>query len=376
AIDGKVITGATYRTSGGNGSWSDAGLFIAQPDGTSMVRFPTDGSPLSLTASDTQIERASVGDLDLSYGAVRSGGQLTLASGVTAPPSPPELTTGWKLEAKLPRPDEQSMDWTGLAVWNGLYVRGVNVPGSAGDPYDRIELYNPDGTLNRSISIDLNPRAGVAVIGDVVYTIGPDHVAANAGKQWCHGFDLNTGTRVSRWEFTRFYDKGQKKLAVGSDGTNLLVAGVTPRTNLYVFRFNPATGAQVGSEMMTPFDVGYAPDIHGVATDGGRIYVSPRVQAREYTVSGSTLTKTAGFAWDNPNGNSGGFTFANGAPLVVDSGAVYEGSVSASDYTREMCFAWYDGTHETTASPVATIDVRARETVTVSLPVRAGLQKY
>src|SRR5699024_10170912 len=44
--------------------------------------------------------------------------------------------------------------------------------------------------------------------------------------------------------------------------------------------------------------------------------------------------------------------------------------------TREMCFAWYDGTHETTASPVATIDVRARETVTVSLPVRAGLQKY
>src|SRR5699024_10587663 len=187
AIDGKVITGATYRTSGGNGSWSDDGLFIAKPDGTSMVRFPTDGSPLSLTASDTQIERASIGELDVVDGAIRSGGQLTLASGVTAPASPPELTTGWKLEAKLPRPDEQSMDWTGLAVWNGLYVRGVNVPGSAGDPYDRIELYNPDGTLNRSISIDLNPRAGVAVIGDVVYTIGPDHVAANAGKQWCHG---------------------------------------------------------------------------------------------------------------------------------------------------------------------------------------------
>src|SRR5699024_6157688 len=63
AIDGKVITGATYRTSGGNGSWSDAGLFIAKHDGTSMVRFPTDGSPLSLTASDTQIERASIGEL-------------------------------------------------------------------------------------------------------------------------------------------------------------------------------------------------------------------------------------------------------------------------------------------------------------------------
>src|SRR5699024_4771386 len=106
------------------------------------------------------------------------------------------------------------------------------------------------------------------------------------------------------------------------------------------------------------------------------IYVSPRGQVREYTVSGSTLTKTAGFAWDNPNWNSGGFTFVNDVPLVVDSGTVYKGSVSASDYTREMCYTWWDGTHETTASPVATIDVRARETVTISLPVRAGLQKY
>ena len=59
AIDGKVITGGTYRTTDGTGQWSDDGLFISQPDGTSMVRFPTDGSPLSLTASDTQIERAS-----------------------------------------------------------------------------------------------------------------------------------------------------------------------------------------------------------------------------------------------------------------------------------------------------------------------------
>src|SRR5699024_592297 len=110
AIDGKVITGGTYRTTDGTGQWSDAGLFIAQPDGTSMVRFPTDGSPLSLTASDTQIERASISELDVSNGAVRSGGQLTLASGVTAPASPPELTTGWQLEAKLPRPAEPSMD--------------------------------------------------------------------------------------------------------------------------------------------------------------------------------------------------------------------------------------------------------------------------
>ena len=391
AIDGKVITGGTYRTTDGTGQWSDAGLFIAKPDGTSMVRFPTDGSSLSLTASDTQIERASVGDIDVSNGAVRSGGQLTLASGVTAPPSPPELSTGWQFEAKLPRPDEPSMDWTGLAVWNGLYVRGVNVLGSAGDSADRIELYNPDGTVNRSISIDLNPRAGVAVIGDIVYTIGPDHVAANAGKQWCHGFNLNTGARVSRWEFTRFTATGQKQFTIGTDGTNLLTAGVTPTPRLYVMKYDPATGEQIGGAPNPPstggdmIDAGWnisGRDLYGVHQAGSDLYITHKGSTRVYTVSGYTITRKAGNSngtqwagWRNPNSNAGGMTFVDGAPLVADSGAVYQGSVSASDYTREMCYTWWDGTHETTASPVATIDVGARETVTISLPVRAGLQK-
>src|SRR5699024_6125825 len=110
--------------------------------------------------------------------------------------------------------------------------------------------------------------------------------------------------------------------------------------------------------------------------------ILPKQTARVYTVSGGSLTRKTdtananGFAgWDNPNRNGAGMVFVGTAPYVVDSGAVYQGSVSASDYTREMCFTWYDGTHETTASPVATIDVGAREAVTISLPARAGLQK-
>src|SRR5699024_9277083 len=70
-----------------------------------------------------------------------------------------------------------------------------------------------------------------------------------------------------------------------------------------------------------------------------------------------------------------GMTFKDGVPVVADSGAVYKGSVSASDYTAEVCYTWYDGTHETTPSPAATINVAARETVTISLPYREGLGK-
>src|SRR5699024_9145660 len=46
-----------------------------------------------------------------------------------------------------------------------------------------------------------------------------------------------------------------------------------------------------------------------------------------------------------------------------------------SDYAAEVCFTWYDGTHETTPSPAATINVAARGAVTISLPYREGLGK-
>src|SRR5699024_8305722 len=241
AIDGKVITGATYRTSGGNGSWSDDGLFIAKPDGTSMVRFPTDGSPLSLTASDTQIERASIGELDVSNGAVRSGGQLTLASGVTAPASPPELNAAWKRATTLPAPEERTQN-DNLAYWeNGdKWVRAINVIG-AGEG-DRVELHDPtSGEVVGAHPVTINPPHGVTVMGDTVYIFGTEHCIV-APRVFVHGYDLVSGDRVTRWEYTRNY---QAKNPLGNDGTNLIVASVYD-LELWVHRRNPVTGVQVG----------------------------------------------------------------------------------------------------------------------------------
>ena len=390
AIDGKVITGATYRTSGGNGSWSDDGLFIAKPDGTSMVRFPTDGSPLSLTASDTQIERASIGELDVSNGAVRSGGQFTLASGVTAPPSPPELTTGWQKVCTLDTPaSELTYDWLDLGYWSegsGHWVRAVNVLGSEGDGYDRIEVYDyATGDFQNSILTGLNPRSGVTVIGDVAYVMGPDYLKSNIGKQWVHGFDLNTGERVTRWEFVNFFDPKQAKVALGSDGTNLVAAGVAPNLSLNVFRYNPSTGAQVGSQWSTAQDwpASGGKDLYGVRVNGNEVEVVTSWGGRVYTNNNNVLTRkpdsvnASGWAgWVLPSRDAAGADWVDGHPFVVNvSGVVFEGSTRASDYTAEVCYTWYDGTHETTPSPVASINVAARETVTISLPYREGLQK-
>ena len=374
-----VARGGTFITTNNNGEFSDRGLFFQQPDGTAVLSVPTDGGPISLSASDTQIRRAQVDELEAVEGTIRSGGTFTLAAGVTPPASPPELNAQWQRTATLTEPDvDLSFDWTGLAYWDegdGHWVRGVNVLGTEGDTQDAVELYSITGEFEQAFLVGLNPRSGVTVIGDIAYVVGPDYVKSNIGKQWCHGFDLRTGLRVTRWEFVNFFAKDQKKIAIGNDGTNLLAAGVAPNGILYVFRYNPSTGAQPGPEMTVNFDTGRDTDIYGVGVSGGKYYVSPAWQVREYTVSGSSLNWT-GFAWDNPNKSGAGFVWKDSRPCIVDgSGAIYAGSGFASDATVQACFAWFDGTSETTPSPVATVSVPARNAIAISMAKRAGLQK-
>ena len=351
-----------------------------------MVRFPTDGSPLSLAASDTQIERASIGELDVAKGAVRSGGQLTLASGVTAPPSPPELTTGWQKSTTLTRPDVAlSYDWIGLAYWDsgpGYWVRAVNALGSAGDAHDSVEVYNLDGTLHTSFHVTLNPRYGITVIGDVVYVFGPNHEKNSFYPYYIDGYDLNTGEKVSWHGYSRTV---QARSALGNDGTNLLVASIY-NNELWVHRRNPVTGEQVGSDMRSgsnSWPASGSKDLYGVRINGNDVGVVTGWGERVYLNSNNVLVRktdaanASGYAgWVLPAHDVSGCVWVSGVPYPVDSnGAVYTGSSFTSDVTVQACFTWTNGTHETTPSPVADVRVPSRESVVISLPARAGLQK-
>ena len=381
AIDGKVITGGTYRTTDGTGQWSDAGLFISQPDGTSMVRFPTDGSPLSLTASDTQIERASIADLDVSYGAVRSGGEFTLASGVTAPASPPELTTGWQKLCTLPKPSQPS-DTNTLGYWadGDQWVRAIDVAEIGA--IDRIETYDYEtGQVVNSFEIGLNPRHGLTVLGDVVYVMGKDYTRPST-EVYMFGYDLNTGARVARWEYTRGI---QARNALGNDGTNLIIGSVY-NLELWVHRRNPTTGVQVGSDMRSgsnSWPAAGGKDLFGVRISGNDVEVVTSWGGRVYLNSNNALVRktdsanASGYAgWVLPAHDVSGCVWRVGNPYVVDGvGDVYSGSNLASDTTVEVCFTWFDGVNETTPSPSATVNLPARHSYTMSFPVRAGLQK-
>ena len=379
AIDGMVVTGATFRSPDDGFHAGDDGVFIAGPDGTSIVRFPTDGSPLSLSAADVDIERANVQDLEMLNGSVRSGGQVMLESGVVAPVSPPVVTSEWALQCDISDNDWQgneNVTRAGLAQWNGLWVRALNIHGNTSD--DKIQIINPDGTLDREFKIDFNPRYGITVMGDIVYVFG---VAWSGGQAMIRGYNLNTGSRTKSWNYDR---KIENQQALGNDGTYLLVAGVYA-DGLWVHKRSVRTGNQVGSDMRS--EVGEWPtygnkDLFGVHIDGSELTVVPS-GGRIYTISGSTLKRKKesanrdGYAgWGTPGATVAAWWDSDGTPYVATvDGKIFKASGRDTEYSIETCMTWYDGTHETNAGPSANVTVKAQAFPVLSLPARPGIRK-
>ena len=379
AIDGMTVTGTTLQSRDGNFRAGDDGVYIAQPDGTSLVRFPTDGSPLSMSAADVEIDRANVGDLETLNGSVRSGGRFTLESGVVAPVSPPVITSEWSLLADISGNDwtgPQNVTRAGLDQWNGKWVRALNIHGNTSD--DKIQIINADGTLDREFKIDFNPRYGLTVIWDVAYIFG---VAWSGGQAMIRGYNLNTGKRVKSWNYDRAIENQN---ALGNDGTYLIVAGVYA-DSLWVHKRSAVNGSQVGSDMRS--EVGEWPkygnkDLYGVHIDGSELTVVPS-GGRVYTISGSTLKRKTdsanrdGFAgWGAPGSTVAAWWDSSHTPHVATiDGKIYKASDRKSQYQVEACITWFDGTHETDPSPTALVTVGARAFPVISLPSRPGIRK-
>ena len=376
AFNGRVFTGNTYRTSDGQGQWSDAGWVMSDPDGKLLFNFPTDGSPATIDVDSINIRSASLDELDVGDTSLTAGSTLTLDAGQQAYPRAPEVRADWFPSATFTRPDPgRSYDWTGLAAWGDKWVRTVNVLGSEGDTLDAIVVYDEHGVIEKTIPIDLNPRHGVAVIGDEAFILGPDHVERpGAPKNWFHAFDLNTGNRTKRWEYTRAV---QNRYALGTNGDRLLIAAVY-NTTLYVHQRDPVTGVQVGADATTTWDLGYTKDLVGVHLDGTTLRIGHQKSVRTYTYSpGSIVRKDPdNKGWTNPNTSAAGFDMTHGWPCVVtESGNLFEGSTFDGDGTTISASVTFRDSagHETNGSPVASAPIGSRESLAVSIPHRPDL---
>lgn len=376
ALNGRVITGTTLQTSGGQGKWSDAGLSIEAPDGESLVNFPTDGSPLSLNADNTTIRSASIDNLDFGDSSLTAGHRLTLETGQLAYPRAPEMRQGWFPYLRFEDP-QSSHTWSGLARWGDKWVRLVNEYGNVST--DRLEIYNTDGSLNTSHGLQMNPSHDVAVIGDTAYVLGKDHARPD-DEVWFFGIDLHTGQRVSRWQFETQAPGNKIGLSVAPSGN--LVSAFVPISNLYLTQWDPNTGAK-GKGYSIRWDLKYTHDVQGVAWVGDQIYLTHQQATRVYHVSGDSISRLAddgnesGWAgWYHPNKDGAGMVMHDGQPLVVtQAGELIQGSTFTSDdsATIEAGITFHDGQHETDLSATRSLALSAYNMAAVSIPHRPGL---
>src|SRR5699024_797072 len=169
---------------------------------------------------------------------------------------------------------------------------------------------------------------------DIAYVLGDVYSSSGAKTKWVHGYNLTTGEKVSWFGYERFNINAGGKLAIGNDGTNLVVAGVTKTPNLYVMRYDPVTGVQVGSDMSTSWPVPGGKDLYGVRVNGNEVEVVTGWGGRVYLNNNNVLTRkpdsanASGWAgWVLPNRDAAGADWVDGHPFVVDaSGVVFEGS--------------------------------------------------
>lgn len=253
AVDGMVITGAIIQSPGSGAGYqlTEGGYTSRDANGNVTVRLPSDGTPAqfkgdieaqSLTASGRMSLQATESE-------IASGAALVLESGVQAPSTSPTVGISYKTVA-FPAPPERATV-TGLAYAAGLWWRGVNVLG--GGEGDRLEGVDSTGTIKISFAIPMDPRNGIAAIGDEIFILGKRHDKPES-EQYVRVYKVTstTATYQREWAYPN-YGTGTYQPGIGTDGTNILIAQCWAADGRLSWRlFNKTTGANIST-----VDTGY-----------------------------------------------------------------------------------------------------------------------
>lgn len=365
-IIGKVITD---RIESGVGYWdADEGIVLPQPGGRA-IRFTIDGVTPSQLACYVIIDGGTVlDDFNLS-GLTRVFGRVQLANGISDPVQQATLAREWAhIDSGLTAGAFPDI-WHGLttdpADANHLVTAGAFFGGTAR------RIHKTTGAVDPFTFPDLSPLqpfGGVTTVGSFYYMLGQ---SLSDAKWYVYKYD---NSFVKQAEFL-VADSFANTPAIGTDGTNLLVAWVTANDSL---RLRTYTTAGVETSDVTLLANGSvtsnraigavwkgAADFTGtrvlVAAQNGTVYAfntsNARVPADEFTRAGGTAIR--GLLWDGTR-----FRHIDGAARIWD----YEPHVQSSVVYGG--FTWYDGnatggTHETKVSTAKSFTWPARSRLVV-----------
>lgn len=366
------------------------GIRLYDSDETLLINLPTDPSTAATFRGDVVASSLTLLDqlaLRGTTNEVSKGGVLTLASGVTAPSSPPtvSLSNDWLHFEDAPTFSQYALSLRGL-VRDGSYYYSALLQSD-----DRVHLLRWDATTGaRDTTWDIlvSPLSasgvepdGVTVLGGNIYVLGWNS-AANEYR--VVGYSIATKAQVQNWVWSAFSTWG---VALGNNGTDLLIAGYRDGTGRVEAIPYSVSGVQ-GTPMVT--DVTHQDRVTGVAYgtfdyganrlvlsyEGYWVGANPN-NARVTALSGGTWTEqvnerwpltvvTFGMAWDATLGQ---FVDLNGA--IIRKYTAIKWTTESDQWWASN--TWYDsdatgGTHETQQGPRTKFTMLKRRKITISSP--------
>jgi hypothetical protein len=356
------VLAGQFSTSGDAGAnrveMDNAGLRVygqdVDADGQAdlQIDLPSNGAP-SMFAGTVKADTVEAPSLTMTADAeVRAGATLRLSAGITAPGTAPTAETYWAV------PFNAGLTSVVDAVWSASDSKWyIATSGS-------IVTCSATGTgitFLTSISLDVK---GITKVGDNFYVIGINRDSgAEVLRRYAAGFSALVETTVL---FSA--DPIDRDLAIGTDGTSLLIASRATGYSSYVLVYH--TGLQYLGEYNLPggaFPFPGAPTGVGMGSydfGASRLWVAGGGSVYTYTTSGWTATRSTAGDFPQPGAmpvNWNGTEFLSVGPL----GKFYRhnGATRSAPATYQTAYTLYDavGTvHETTRSPLRTLTMRRR----------------
>lgn len=391
-----ILLASTIKTAdaGRRVEISNSGIVVYDSDGSILVQFNTDPTAdvpidfrgvvkaksitidqgMSLNGTNNQIEREGV---------------LTLAGKVTAPQTPPAISIAWdSIQTPLVDNSFPGLYHNGLIADGSNWATAVNWFGGAIKTWDSTGAFVSSVALpdtwvaGETTGIHFYP-AGLVKISSTYYILGweDDYGAGDsAWKVYRYSITAGVATKLGEWTYnshpSSFYQP-----AIGTENSEVLIAQCDSTGDVNLHRFNPTSGAEVGSGVNTghavskdltstlygSFDIGGTRWIVSTADTVGKIYVYNTSGTRQTdeewpAAAGSGIT---GMTYDGSNFRS-----------RSKSGKVYtytQNRWTTASSKWWASYTWYDSNatdsfHETEQSSRASFTMTKRAKLVVTTP--------
>jgi hypothetical protein len=394
-INADLIIAATMRTalSGARVEWGSFGIVNYDANGVPTIVQPTDSAQTAMWKGNGQFDGLTViGSASFRSSAeIAKGAVLSLARSSTGPQSSPSIVIDWEYVAL----DSGGWFINGLELYNSKFwvVKDLNVgprldgyPTTGGGPTTTMVLGN---------SSELRSRAwgGVTRLGSSWYTLGWRDV--NGVTTWRIIKYSDTGVTQLDVQHTPigngFEDGASAAVAIGNDGTNILVAQFDSANKRFRIQTYSASTLALLSTQNTSTNTGFSGPVVGV-TKGTFDFGATRTviiteSGPHYWPFDSTGTYQPNDAWASPAiGSMRGVVWDSvdgrfyGRSVGSDSDPIKIYKHTKTKWTGTDPQSWWatstwrdsdsggTGTHETPMGPVGTLSMKKRARLTLTSP--------